>query len=139
MTERVHESEWFRQTVDELRQYRVLKKRIDVIEIQLRRHCGPDARAIANYGIGTAGGQNADAISPLEVELEEKQTRLQALEKSFEALDRQEREVVELKFLRGHSDKEIYGEKVFMSSSTYYEYHNRAVTKIAKCLGFLEC
>ena len=139
MTERIYESEWFRSTVDELRKYRTLRKRIEVIEIQLRKQCGPDARAIANYGINTYGSPNPDEISRLEVELEEKQTRLQAIEKSFEALGERERKIIELKFKRGYYDRRIYEIELPMSPTTFYDCYNGAVTEIAKCLGHLEC
>lgn len=139
MTERIYESEWFRSTVDELRKYRTLQKRTEVIEIQLRKQCGPDARAIANYGINTYGSPNPDEISRLEVELEEKQTRLQAIEKSFEALGERERKIIELKFKRGYYDRRIYEIELPMSPTTFYDYYNEAITEIAKCLGYLEC
>jgi len=139
MTERIYESEWFRSTVDELRKYRTLRKRTEVIEIQLRKHTGPDARAIANYGINAYGSPNPDEISRLEVELEEKQTRLQAIEKSFEALGERERKIIELKFRQGYYDRRIYEIELPMSPTTFYDYYNGAVTEIAKCLGFLEC
>jgi hypothetical protein len=139
MTERIYESEWFRSTVDELRKYRTLRKRTEVIEIQLRKHTGPDARAIANYGINTYGSPNPDEISRLEVELEEKQMRLQAIEKSFEVLDELKRKIIELKFKQGHNDRQIYEMKLPMSPTTFYDHYNKAITEIAKCLGILEC
>jgi predicted DNA binding protein len=139
MTERIYESEWFRSTVDELRKYRTLRKRTEVIEIQLRKQCGPDARVIANYGINTYGSPNPDEISRLEVELEEKQTRLQAIEKSFEALGERERKIIELKFKRGYYDRRIYEIELPMSPTTFYDCYNEAITEIAKCLGHLEC
>jgi predicted DNA binding protein len=139
MTERIYESEWFRSTVDELRKYRTLRKRTEVIEIQLRKQCGPDARAIANYGINTYGSPNPDEISRLEVELEEKQTRLQAIEKSFEALGERERKIIELKFRQGYYDRRIYEIELPMSPTTFYDCYNGAITEIAKCLGYLEC
>jgi DNA-directed RNA polymerase specialized sigma subunit len=138
MKEQIHESEWFKQTVSELRQYRFLQKRIEIIEIQLRKQCGPDAKVIANYGAQVYGGQNPDEISRLEVELEEKQIRLQAIEKSLEALDEQDRRIIELKFKQGYNDRQIYETKEFMSSKTFYDRYNEAITEIAKCLGHLE-
>ena len=139
MKEQIHESEWFKQTVSELRQYRFLQKRIEIIEIQLRKQCGPDAKAIANYGINAYGSPTPDEISRMEVELEEKQMRLRAIEKSFEVLDEPERKIVELKFKQGMNDRQIYEMELPMSSRTFYGYYNEAITKIAKCLGLLGC
>jgi hypothetical protein len=135
----IHKSKWFMQTVSILRSYRTLQKRIEVIEIQLRKQCGPDAKAIASYGAQVYGGQNPDEISRLEVELEEKQRRLEAIEKSLEALDEQERKIIELKFKRGCYDRLIYEIELPMSSATFYDCYNEAITEIAKCLGQLEC
>jgi DNA-directed RNA polymerase specialized sigma subunit len=139
MTEESYRSEWFEQTVAELRRYRVLKKRVEVIEVLLRKQCGPDARAIANYGINTYGSTNPDEISRLEVELEEKQTQLQAIEKSLETLGEREKRIIELKFKHGHCDKRIYKLELPMSQTTFYGYYNEAITEIAKCLGYLGC
>jgi DNA-binding NarL/FixJ family response regulator len=141
MEERIQDQPWFQKTVDELREYRVLVKRIRVIEILLRKDVSPDAKAIANYGINTYGGQNPDEISKLEVELEEKQTRLRAIEASLESLEPRELEIIEAKFKQGKKDKEIY-ESLFISSDTFYNGkpgYNTAIEKIAKCLGYLEC
>lgn len=134
----VYKCDWFRRAVDELRQYRLLKKRIEVIEILLYKQCIPDAKVIANYGINTYESRNSDEISRLEVELVEKQTWVKAIEKSLEILDEHERKIIEQKFMRGHSNEQIYTMEG-MSRSTFYEYYNEAITKIAKCLGFLGC
>ena len=136
--EQIHKNEWFKKTVIELRGYRILQKRIEVIEILLRKQVGPDAKAVANYGAHVYGKSNPEEISKLEVELEEKQRRLEAIEKSFEVLDELEQRIVELKFKRGYRDRRIYEVELPMSPGTFYEYHNEAVIKMAKCLGYLE-
>ncbi len=139
--ERIQDRPWFRDTVDELREYRVLAKRIRVIEILLRKDSGPDTKLIANYGLTISAGQNPDEISKLEIELEDKQTRLKAIDASLESLEPRELEIIEAKFKQGKKDKEIY-ESLFISSDTFYNGkpgYNTAIEKIAKCLGYLEC
>ncbi len=141
MEERIQDQPWFRDTVNELREYRVLVKRIRVIEILLRKDSGPDAKVIANYGFTISAGANPNEISKLEVELEEKQTRLKAIEASLESLESRELEIIEAKFKQGKRDKEIY-DTLFISSDTFYNGkpgYNTAIEKIAKCLGYLEC
>ena len=120
MEARIYDQEWFKKTVDELREYRVLVKRIEVIKILLRKDVGPDAKAIANYGIAISAGQNPNEISHLEVELEQKQTRLKAINASLESLEPRELEIIEAKFKQGKRDKEIYDDILLISSETYY-------------------
>jgi DNA-directed RNA polymerase specialized sigma24 family protein len=135
----MRKEDWLIRTENELRVYRTLQKRIEVINILLRKQCSPDAKAIASYGAQVYGGQGPDEIGQLEVELEAKQRRVEAIEKSIEALDAQEAALIALKHEQGYNDKEIYEAKLPMSSATFYDYYNRAIRKIAQCLGFLEC
>lgn len=136
-SKRIYENEWFWQTVNVLKRYQILKKRIEIIKIQLRRDVGPDTKVIAKYGIEAYNTQNPVEISKIEVELEEKEMQVQAIEKSFEVLDELEFEIIKQKFKHGYYDRRIYEVELPMSSSTFYEYYNRAITKIAKCLGLL--
>ncbi|MBA1335869.1 MAG: hypothetical protein HPY66_1687 [Firmicutes bacterium] len=138
MSDRIQDQEWFRKTVAELREYRVLIRRIEVIEIMLRRNAGPDAKVIANYGMTTGAGQNPDEINPLEVELEMKQTKLKAIDASLEALEPREKQIIELKFKQGKRDQEIY-EGMQIAKATFYADYNPAIEKLAKVLGYLEC
>lgn len=137
--ERIQDQEWFKKTVYELRNYRVLEKRIKVIGILLRRDAGPDTKQIANYGINTSGSENPDEISELEVELEKKQTKLKAIDASIESLEEREKKIIELKFKEGINDKTIYEVKLLISSTTFYASYNEAIEKTAKCMGFLDC
>ncbi len=136
---RVQDEEWFKQTVDELYQYRVIKKRIKVLEILLLKDVSPDAKLIGNYGMNIYGTKNPNETSQLEVELVEKQTKLEAIDASLELLDETEREIIELKFEQGYGNRIIYEVKLIMSSNTFRERYNEAITKIAQCLGYLKC
>lgn len=137
MEGRIQDKKWFRQTVAELREYRVLVKRVQVIRIQLMKEAGPDEKVIANYSLSIGAGQNPDEISKLEVELVEKEKRIKSIDASLESLESREREIIETKFKKGKRDSEIYGDK--MGKTTFYSMYNPAIEKLAKCLGFLEC
>jgi len=139
MEERMHDKEWFKQTVAELREYRVLVKRAWIIRIQLMKDSGPDEKVIANYSLSIGAGQNPDEISKLEVDLLEKEKRIKSIDASLESLEPREREVIEAKFMQGKKDQEIYNDILQISSQTFYGVYNGAVEKIAKCLGYLEC
>jgi DNA-directed RNA polymerase specialized sigma subunit len=139
MMGRIQDQEWFRQTITELREYRVLVKRVQVIRIQLMKEAGPDEKVIANYSLSIGAGNNPDEISRLEVELVDKETRIKSIDTSLESLEPREKEIIELKFKKGKKDQEIYGEILQISSQTFYGIYNGAIEKIAKCLGFLEC
>lgn len=139
MEERIQDREWFQKTVAELREYRVLIKRIAVIEINLMKDAGPDAKYIANYGLTVGAGDNPDEISDLEVELITKKKRVDSIDTSMESLGPREREIIETKFKQGKKDQEIYNDVLQISSQTFYGVYSGAVEKIAKCLGYLGC
>jgi len=136
---RVQEEEWFKQTVDELYQYRVIKKRIKILGILLLKDVAPDTKVISNYGMNIYGSKVPNEISRLEVELVEKQTKLEAIDASLELLDETEQKIIKLKFEEGHNNIIIYEVDLPMSHTTFADCYNKAIAKIAKCLGYLEC
>ncbi len=130
----MHNQEWYKRTCRELRMYRIYKKRLEFLMFKMGKAACPASKLVATYGEHIRG---FDSDISDDVELARIELICKGIELAFETLSDVEKTLLTQKFFYGLPDHVVSSE-IQRAKATFYEMKDRAVRKVAMCLGYLK-